>query len=77
MNVLQYDWKTSDATNAHGFIVKPILSSLPGKVNGVRLKAPVKAGREQEVKVLHMAKASDQPWPRVMRRLLAREAAKR
>lgn len=29
MDVLQYDWKTSDATHAHGFITNPILSSLP------------------------------------------------
>ena len=40
-------------------------------------KAPVKAGKKQEVEVLHMVKASDQPWPRVMRRLLVRGAAKR
>jgi hypothetical protein len=40
-------------------------------------KAPVKAGKKQEVKVLHMIKASDQSWPRVMRRPLVRVAAKR
>ena len=40
-------------------------------------KAPVKAGKEQEVKVLHMVMTSDQPRPRVMRRPPARWAAKR
>lgn len=29
MDVLPYAWKTSDPTNAHGYITKPILSSLP------------------------------------------------
>lgn len=29
MDVLPYDWKMSDPTNAHGYITKPILSSLP------------------------------------------------
>ena len=29
MDVLPYDWKTTDPTNAHGYITKPILSSLP------------------------------------------------
>jgi hypothetical protein len=29
---------------------------------GDRQKAPVKAGKEQEVQVLHMVKGSDQPW---------------
>ena len=40
-------------------------------------KAPVKAGKKQEVKIHHMVKASDQLWPRVMRRPLVRGAAKR
>jgi len=31
-------------------------------------KAPVKAGKEQEVKALHMVMTSDQSWPRVMSR---------
>ena len=29
MDVLPYDWKTSDATNAHTFITEPILSADP------------------------------------------------
>ncbi|MFA6101885.1 MAG: methyltransferase domain-containing protein [Victivallaceae bacterium] len=33
MNILPYDWKTSAPTNAHGFITKPILSSLPDGKN--------------------------------------------
>ena len=39
---------------------------------GVKSKAPVKAGKEQGVKVPRMVMDSDQPWPRVMRRLLVR-----
>ena len=35
-------------------------------------KAPVKAGKRWEVEVLYVVKASDQPRPRVMRRLPAR-----
>ena len=45
--------------------------------NGVKSKAPVKVGKEQEVEVLYRGKASDQRWPRVMRRHSARSAAKR
>jgi hypothetical protein len=45
--------------------------------NGVRLKAPVKAGKEQEVQVLYVVKGSDQPWLRVMRQPSVRMAAKR
>jgi hypothetical protein len=41
------------------------------------LKAPVKAGKGQEVKVLYVVMGSDQPWPRVMRRPIVRWAAKR
>ncbi len=44
---------------------------------GVKSKAPVKAGKEQGVKVPRMVMDSDQPWPRVMRRPFVREAAKR
>ncbi len=43
----------------------------------VASKALVKAGKEQGVKVPCMVMVSDQLWPRVMRRLLVREAAKR
>jgi hypothetical protein len=39
------------------------------KNKGVKSKAPVKAGKEQGVKVPRMVMDSDQPWPRVMRRL--------
>jgi len=35
---------------------------------GEAQKAQVKAGKEQEVKVLHMVMTSDQSWPRVMLR---------
>ncbi len=41
------------------------------------VKAPVKVGMDRGVKVPCMVKASDQPWPRVMRRPLVRVAAKR
>jgi len=47
------------------------------KPKGVKSKAPVKAGKEWGVRVPRMVLDSDQPWPRVMRRLLVREAAKR
>lgn len=30
MEVLPYDWRTSDPTNAHGYITNPVLSFLPG-----------------------------------------------
>jgi len=33
MDVLPYDWKTSDPTNAHSYITKPVLCSLPGGSN--------------------------------------------
>jgi hypothetical protein len=36
---------------------------------GIKSKAPIKAGKEQGVKVPRMVMDSDQPWPRVMRRL--------
>ncbi len=36
------------------------------------MKAPVKAGKEKGVKVPRMVMVSDQPWPRVMRRLPVR-----
>ena len=39
------------------------------------LKAPVKAGKGQGVQVPYKVKDSDPPWPRVMRRPLARGAA--
>ena len=39
---------------------------------GVKSKAPVKAGKEQGVKVPRMVMDSDQPWPQVMRRLPVR-----
>jgi len=39
---------------------------------GVGHKAPVKAGKEQGVKVPRMVMVSDQPWPRVLRRLPVR-----
>jgi len=38
----------------------------------VKSKAPVKAGKEKGVKVPRMVMVSDQPWPRVMRRLPVR-----
>ena len=40
-------------------------------------KAPVKAGKEQEVQVLYVVMSSDQPRLRVMRRPFVRRAAKR
>jgi hypothetical protein len=43
-----------------------------GGDQGDAQKAPVKAGKEQEVQVLHMVMISDQPWPRVMRRPIVR-----
>ena len=40
--------------------------------NGIKSKAPVKASKEQRVKVPRMVMGSDQPWPQVTRRFPVR-----